>query len=168
MGACGSQCQGSGIVVDKIGERSQGKIELGFFDRVQNESVAMMPAPSTLGVGMMASPRSTRPRHIGPDCATTTGRTTPPAPALERSRWVSGVVGTLGIASVLEVGTNSGRNLQVIRGAHPGVKLAGIDVNERAVSYAQQGARHRFSNRRCEPLGRAGGRLGCDPHHVGA
>jgi hypothetical protein len=59
------------------------------------------------------------------------------APALERSRWVAGVVGTLGIASLLEVGTNSGRNLQVIRGAHPAVKLSGIDVNEQAIAFAQ-------------------------------
>jgi hypothetical protein len=58
-------------------------------------------------------------------------------PALERSRWVSGVVGTLAVASLLEVGTNSGRNLQVIRGAHPRVKLAGIDVNERAIAFAR-------------------------------
>ena len=41
------------------------------------------------------------------------------------------------MASLLEVGTNSGRNLQVIRGAHPRVKLAGIDVNERAIAFAQ-------------------------------
>ena len=54
-------------------------------------------------------------------------------PALERSRWVSGVVGTLGIGSLLEVGTNSGRNLQVIRSAHPTARLAGIDRDGAAV-----------------------------------
>jgi hypothetical protein len=58
------------------------------------------------------------------------------APALERSRRVAGVLGTLGIASLLEVGTNSGRNLQVIRGAHPALKLSGIDVNEQAIAFA--------------------------------
>ena len=57
--------------------------------------------------------------------------------ALERSRWVSDVVARLQITSLLEVGTNSGRNLQVIRAAHPAVKLAGIDVNEAAVAFAQ-------------------------------
>jgi hypothetical protein len=57
--------------------------------------------------------------------------------ALERSRWVSEVVAKLGIGSLLEVGTNSGRNLQVIRAAHTQVKLAGIDVNEAAIAFAQ-------------------------------
>jgi hypothetical protein len=59
------------------------------------------------------------------------------APALERSRWVSDVVGTLGVDSLLEVGTNSGRNLQVIRGAHPNTRLAGIDVNPEAIAFAK-------------------------------
>jgi Methyltransferase domain len=59
------------------------------------------------------------------------------APALERSRWVSGLVGSLAIQSLLEVGTNSGRNLQVIRGDHPSTRLAGIDVNEDAIAFAQ-------------------------------
>jgi methyltransferase family protein len=58
-------------------------------------------------------------------------------PALERSRWVSGAVGTLEIASLLEVGTNSGRNLQVVRGEHPQVRLSGIDVNHEAIAFAQ-------------------------------
>jgi Methyltransferase domain len=59
------------------------------------------------------------------------------APGLERSRWVSGVVGTLAIASLLEVGTNSGRNLQVIHSEHPATRLAGIDVNEGAIAFAK-------------------------------
>lgn len=59
------------------------------------------------------------------------------APGLERSRWVSGVVGTLDIASLLEVGTNSGRNLQVVHGEHPSTRLAGIDVNEDAIAFAK-------------------------------
>jgi hypothetical protein len=57
--------------------------------------------------------------------------------ALERSRWVSDVVGTLGIGSLLEVGTNSGRNLQVIRSMHPTTRLAGIDVNQEAIAFAK-------------------------------
>lgn len=57
--------------------------------------------------------------------------------ALERSRWVSDVVGKLAIASLLEVGTNSGRNLQVIRAGHAQVKLAGIDVNQSAIGFAK-------------------------------
>jgi hypothetical protein len=59
------------------------------------------------------------------------------APALERSRWVSGLVGSLAIRSLLEVGTNSGRNLEVIRGEHLSTRLAGIDVNEHAIVFAQ-------------------------------
>jgi hypothetical protein len=58
------------------------------------------------------------------------------APALERSRWVAETVRKLGIHSLLEVGTNSGRNLQVVRAAHPDVRLAGIDVNEQAIAFA--------------------------------
>lgn len=58
-------------------------------------------------------------------------------PALERSRWVSDVVGTLAIGSLLEVGTNSGRNLQVIRSVHPTARLAGIDVNQEAIAFAR-------------------------------
>lgn len=57
--------------------------------------------------------------------------------ALERSRWVSDVVGKLAITSLLEVGTNSGRNLQVIRAGRAHVKLAGIDVNEAAIAFAK-------------------------------
>jgi hypothetical protein len=57
--------------------------------------------------------------------------------SLERSRWVAGIVDTLGIASLLEVGTNSGRNLQVLRQSHPTMRLAGIDVNERAIAFAK-------------------------------
>jgi trans-aconitate methyltransferase len=57
--------------------------------------------------------------------------------ALERSRWVSDVVGELGIRSLLEVGTNSGRNLEVLRQAQPDMRLAGIDVNPRAIDFAR-------------------------------
>jgi hypothetical protein len=58
-------------------------------------------------------------------------------PALERSRWVSDVVGKLAVGSLLEVGTNSGRNLQVIRSVHPATRLAGIDVNQEAIAFAR-------------------------------
>jgi 2-polyprenyl-3-methyl-5-hydroxy-6-metoxy-1,4-benzoquinol methylase len=58
------------------------------------------------------------------------------AASIERSRWVAGIVDTLGITSLLEVGTNSGRNLQVLRQSHPTMRLAGIDVNERAIAFA--------------------------------
>ncbi len=57
--------------------------------------------------------------------------------SLSRSRWVADLVATLGIGSLLEVGTNSGRNLQVIREWHPGVRLGGIDVNGRAIEFAR-------------------------------
>lgn len=59
------------------------------------------------------------------------------AASLERSQWVSDVVGRLGIGSLLEVGTNSGRNLEVVRRSHPNVRLAGIDVNPRAIAFAR-------------------------------
>lgn len=55
---------------------------------------------------------------------------------VERSRWVAGVVGDLGVRSVLEVGTNSGRNLEVLREAHPHLRLAGVDVNSHAIAFA--------------------------------
>jgi protein-L-isoaspartate O-methyltransferase len=59
------------------------------------------------------------------------------AASLERSEWVSDQVANLGVSSLLEVGTNSGRNLQVVRRSHPGVRLAGIDVNQHAIAFAQ-------------------------------
>lgn len=55
-----------------------------------------------------------------------------------RSEWLAEQVGNLGIRSVLEIGTNSGRNLAVIHEAHPHVSLKGIDVNERAIAFAQK------------------------------
>jgi Methyltransferase domain len=57
--------------------------------------------------------------------------------SLERSEWVSDVVGRLGIGSLLEVGTNSGRNLEVVRRSHPNMRLAGIDVNPHAIAFAK-------------------------------
>jgi hypothetical protein len=59
------------------------------------------------------------------------------AASLARSEWVSDQVANLGVRSLLEVGTNSGRNLQVVRRSHPALPLAGIDVNQRAIAFAQ-------------------------------
>jgi hypothetical protein len=54
--------------------------------------------------------------------------------ALERSRFIADVlVPELGLTSLLEVGTNSGRNLGVVKEAHPEMRVRGIDVNERAI-----------------------------------
>jgi len=58
--------------------------------------------------------------------------------ALERSRWLAEVVvPELGAESVLELGTNSGRNLGVIREHHPDARLLGLDVNARALEHAR-------------------------------
>jgi SAM-dependent methyltransferase len=57
--------------------------------------------------------------------------------AIGRSRWLAdSVVPALGLRSLLEVGTNSGRNLQYIAEANPGMDLKGIDVNPRAIEFA--------------------------------
>jgi SAM-dependent methyltransferase len=53
-----------------------------------------------------------------------------------RSQWVAELISGLEVSSVLEVGTNSGRNLQYIKEAQPSVRLRGIDVNPRAVEFA--------------------------------
>jgi Methyltransferase domain len=110
------------------------EIELRFLDRLR-----IRPAPGsaplwTPGDGTPESDAATaywaglRDYHKSNDAS---------APALERSRWIASVIGTLGVGSLLEVGTNSGRNLQVIRGAHPDTRLAGIDVNPDAIAFAQ-------------------------------
>lgn len=58
--------------------------------------------------------------------------------AISRSRWLAeSVVPDLGLRSLLEVGTNSGRNLQYIAEANPGIELKGIDVNPRAIEFAR-------------------------------
>ena len=58
--------------------------------------------------------------------------------AIGRSRWVANdVLPDLRVSSVLEVGTNSGRNLAIIREAHPEMRLRGIDVNPKAIEFAR-------------------------------
>src|SRR5579862_156514 len=60
------------------------------------------------------------------------------ARAIERSRWLADViVPELGISSLLEVGTNSGRNLRIVHDAHPTMRLKGIDVNPKAIDFAR-------------------------------
>jgi SAM-dependent methyltransferase len=58
--------------------------------------------------------------------------------AVERSRWIADVlVPELGITSLLEVGTNNGRNLAVVKERQPQVRLRGLDVNEHALKHAR-------------------------------
>jgi hypothetical protein len=58
--------------------------------------------------------------------------------AVSRSKWLAeSIVPDLGLRSLLEVGTNSGRNLQYIRAADAAIELKGIDVNARAIEYAR-------------------------------
>lgn len=55
-----------------------------------------------------------------------------------RSRWLATeLIPGLGIESLLEVGTNSGRNLAALREHHPHMRLKGIDVNARAIDWAR-------------------------------
>jgi Methyltransferase domain len=55
-----------------------------------------------------------------------------------RSRWLAEeVVQEFGVTSLLEVGVNSGRNLAHIRAAYPEMPLRGIDINARAIKFAQ-------------------------------
>lgn len=56
---------------------------------------------------------------------------------MERSRWVADIVEELGIKSILELGTNTGRNLAVIKELHPDVRCKGLDVNEMALEHAR-------------------------------
>jgi protein-L-isoaspartate O-methyltransferase len=58
--------------------------------------------------------------------------------ARARSQWLAeDVVPQIGATSLWEIGTNSGRNLEVIRSVHPTMRLKGTDVNPRAVEFAQ-------------------------------
>jgi len=57
--------------------------------------------------------------------------------AIERSRWLADdVVPRLGITSLLELGTNTGRNLEIIKERNPAMSLRGTDVNPRALEVA--------------------------------
>lgn len=59
--------------------------------------------------------------------------------AIARSRWIADeLVPELGITSLLEVGTNSGRNLAIVKATHPDVRVRGIDVNERAIAWGRE------------------------------
>src|SRR5271170_6253505 len=58
--------------------------------------------------------------------------------AINRSKWLADeIVPTLGLQSLLEVGTNSGRNLEYIRAANATIELKGIDVNAKAIDFAR-------------------------------
>lgn len=110
------------------------EINLGFLDRIRPRSAQSSAPIWTSDSGTPESDAATaywaglRDYHKKNDAS---------APGLERSRWVSGLVGSLQIQSLLEVGTNSGRNLQVIHSEHPTTRLAGIDVNEEAIAFAK-------------------------------
>jgi SAM-dependent methyltransferase len=59
--------------------------------------------------------------------------------AQERSRWLcADVFSTLGLTSLLEMGCNSGRNLAFAKQILGPIRLKGIDVNARAIEYAQK------------------------------
>ncbi len=59
--------------------------------------------------------------------------------AIGRSNWIADeIVGPLGITSLLEIGTNSGRNLQIMKEKLPELVLSGIDINRRAIAYARK------------------------------
>jgi SAM-dependent methyltransferase len=59
--------------------------------------------------------------------------------ARERSTFVAEVlVPELELRSLLEVGTNSGRNLGIVKQAHPAMRVKGIDVNPRAIAHARE------------------------------
>jgi protein-L-isoaspartate O-methyltransferase len=59
--------------------------------------------------------------------------------AIERSRFIADVlVPALGLESLLEIGTNSGRNLGIVKQAHPSIRVKGIDVNPRALEHGRQ------------------------------
>jgi hypothetical protein len=58
--------------------------------------------------------------------------------AISRSKWLAAeIVPMLGLQSLLEVGTNSGRNLAYIEATNPTMELKGIDVNAKAIDHAR-------------------------------
>ncbi len=59
--------------------------------------------------------------------------------AQERSRYIADVlVPELGLTSLLEVGTNTGRNLAAVKAAHPDVRVRGLDVNDLAIEHGRK------------------------------
>jgi len=58
---------------------------------------------------------------------------------IARSRWIADeLVPELGIGSLLEVGTNSGRNLAIVKATHPDVRVRGLEINERAIAWGRE------------------------------
>ena len=58
--------------------------------------------------------------------------------ARARSQFIADtLVPELGLESLLEVGTNTGRNLGIVKQAHPELRAKGIDVNPRALERAR-------------------------------
>jgi SAM-dependent methyltransferase len=60
------------------------------------------------------------------------------APAKRRSAWLAGLDVFTGAGSVLELGCNVGRNLWMLRRRHPGLTLAGVDINPEAIEHARR------------------------------
>ena len=57
--------------------------------------------------------------------------------ARNRSQFIADVlVPDLGVSSLLEVGTNTGRNLGIVKQRHPAIRAKGLDVNSRALEHA--------------------------------
>lgn len=59
-------------------------------------------------------------------------------PAIKRSKWFAEQLKNYEFDSIFEVGMFAGRNLRYIGEAFPNVQLHGIDVNPKAVKFAQQ------------------------------
>lgn len=56
-----------------------------------------------------------------------------------RSEFIANeLVPGLGLSSLLEVGTNTGRNLGIVKHNHPSIRAKGIDVNPRALEHARR------------------------------
>lgn len=56
-----------------------------------------------------------------------------------RSEFIANeLVPSLGLTSLLEVGTNTGRNLGIVKRHHPSIRAKGIDVNPRALERARR------------------------------
>jgi hypothetical protein len=56
-----------------------------------------------------------------------------------RSEWIAQeLIPELGIESLLEIGTNTGRNLAVAKDAHPDLRVCGTDVNPHALARARE------------------------------